>query len=330
MPFKDVVGHKFILDRLKRQLQEGALPHAVLFAGPEGVGKSLVASKVAQALVCSAAQEGEACGRCVECQQALNCRHPDLLFVGVEEGSRQIKIEQIRQLQRWLALAPLRGKNKVFVLDDADTMEEAAASALLKTLEEPPARTTLILVAASETRLLPTIVSRCARLYFGPLPTQELIQKLTAAGVERLRARQWVRRANGRFGRAQREMTDEMVQRRRAWMQSWTSAVENGELELAAGARTRASLDETRETLEEMLEEVAAWYHDVLLVQMGLPAEHLVHSDQLQDLRIESTRWPARRLIDSIEQVYETHSLIRRRVNPKTAVAALLAKLATR
>lgn len=143
--------------------RSGRLPHALLIHEAPGAGGDWLAHWAARLALCERAGEAP-CGECNACRRALAWQHPDLNRVSPLEDSRQIRIEQLRDLAAELALTSHAGGYKVGVLDPADSMNRFAANALLKTLEEPPPRTLLVLVASQPSRLPPTVLSRCQRL----------------------------------------------------------------------------------------------------------------------------------------------------------------------
>ena len=153
---------------LARALAQGRLPPALLLSGPEGVGKRTLALDVARGLLCDKGP-GEPCRQCRTCDRTGRSIHPDLIVVSPETAV--IKIEQVRDAVREIAGLPFEARARVVVIDDAHTMTEQAMNALLKSLEEPPATSHLILVTASPQALLPTIRSRCQTLRLGPLPS---------------------------------------------------------------------------------------------------------------------------------------------------------------
>jgi DNA polymerase III subunit delta' len=141
----------------------GRLPHALLIHEAPGAGGDWLAHWAARLVLCE--RSGEApCGQCRGCRRAAAWQHPDLTLVAPIEDSRQIRIEQLRDLAAELALTSHSGGYKVGILTPADSMNRFAANALLKTLEEPPARTLLMLVASMPSRLPPTVLSRCQRI----------------------------------------------------------------------------------------------------------------------------------------------------------------------
>ncbi len=153
----------------------GRLPHALLLAGPAGLGKQDFALRLAAALLCSQPKAESACGQCHSCQLLAAGNHPDLALVMPEEDRRGIVIDQIRSLGTYLALRPHTAARKVAILSPADGMNLNAANSLLKILEEPPLGSILLLVASQPARLPATIRSRCQRVLF-QVPERGLAQ----------------------------------------------------------------------------------------------------------------------------------------------------------
>jgi len=193
MPFVDFIGNQRCVGMLQRGLQRGRLPHAMLFCGPEAVGKRLLALHLAAALNCRENLSDDGCGRCKDCRMIREGRHPDI--VTLEPDGQSIKIEQIRELIHDAGSLPFHGKCKVFILEKAHAMQAPAANALLKILEEPLPSSKLILVSHQPDALLPTIRSRCQMFRFAPLTIEEvalILKRIEACSGEEAieRARQ--------------------------------------------------------------------------------------------------------------------------------------------
>ncbi len=180
-----------------RQLQlrrgQQQLPHALLLTGEAGIGKAEFAVQFARSLLCEQPDaQGHACQQCAACQRFNAGSHPDLLRVEPEEAGKPIKVDQIRQLIGETALASHYGGYRVLIMDPADAMNSNAANSFLKTLEEPPADSVLLLVSALPSRLPATIRSRCQFLRFSaPAPEvvkDWLVEQDPSAGTEELRA----------------------------------------------------------------------------------------------------------------------------------------------
>src|SRR4030042_1563823 len=178
IPFSRIVGQERAVQLLKQAITREKMPHAYLFVGVPGVGRTTTALALAQALNCEAPENHEGCGRCKPCRQLLGGNFPDVELV--EPDGQSIKIEQVRELERRFAYKPVAGRYRVTVVRPAEAMTEEASNAVLKTLEEPPAGNVLILNGTEPSNLLPTIVSRCQKVVFRRIPPPAIEQWLVA------------------------------------------------------------------------------------------------------------------------------------------------------
>jgi len=160
MSFKDIKGQEDAIRRLKSAIKNNRIAHAYIFAGPRDSGRSLLAKNFAKALNC--ADPGDPpCDTCASCKKIDKEIHPDVKSVAYNGKGGDITIEQIRELENYIVLKPYEGRYKVFIIEDAHLMNTAAANSFLKTLEEPPANSVLILITERPADLPPTIASRC-------------------------------------------------------------------------------------------------------------------------------------------------------------------------
>jgi DNA polymerase-3 subunit delta' len=180
MSLQDIVGHARQLSLLREALRHGNLAPAYLFTGPEGVGKRTVALQFARAVLCRE-MPGDGCGRCRSCLQIERGGHPDFILTAPEK--RTLKISQVREMQQFLSLTPAWCDREFSLVDDAESMNIESANAMLKTLEEPPAGTLVVLVSSNPGALLPTVISRCRKVGFGLLSEPEVEQVLLNRGV---------------------------------------------------------------------------------------------------------------------------------------------------
>jgi DNA polymerase-3 subunit delta' len=176
--FASVRGQERALALLRRYLASGATPGGLLFAGEEGVGKEMAARAFVSALLCRAPGSDGACGACPDCRLLASGGHPNLLRIVPE--TQFLRIDEIRALKEELSLKAFSDRPRAAILVPADRMTPQAANALLKTLEEPPPGTHLLLVAHRVSQVMPTIVSRCQRIPFFPLPAETVGEVLAA------------------------------------------------------------------------------------------------------------------------------------------------------
>ena len=177
----NIIGHEWAVRLLAGAIRHDRVGHAYLITGPSQVGKTTLARTFAQALNCTAVSEIRPCGACRACQLIASDRHPDVRVLLPEvsgRGKKSIKIDQIRQLQQALSLAPYEARTKVAIIKDFDAANVNAANAFLKTLEEPPNNVVLLLTASDADVLLATITSRCRTVGLRPLPAALIEENL--------------------------------------------------------------------------------------------------------------------------------------------------------
>jgi DNA polymerase-3 subunit delta' len=294
---------------LVRALERDRLPPAMLFDGPEGVGKKRLALAVAQATLCEAAPASEPCGACRACRRVeastrperlaelrleadrhpdedvwRNFRlHPDLVLAegwwltrtGRPRSEPEIRVDQVRDLVGEIAGSPFEARRRVFVIDDAHTMNDAAQNALLKNLEEPPPRSHVILVSSAASGLRPTILSRCQRLRFGPLSRAVIGESLLDRGLGPEEAGLQAALAGGSLGAA---LSGEVGGELRMRDELLTLLEES----LAGDALVRMKAAEALEQAEDpalLLTTLRSLLRDLAALRAGAPAEALLNPD---------------------------------------------------
>lgn len=282
MRFSEVRHQERALSLLRRALRSGRTPHAYLFDGPEGVGKELAARALATRLLCTAvglAEDADACEKCPSCLLVAADTHPDYHVVhrGLHKSHPERSVRQSQGLFLGVDLVrhfvidpsirtPSLGARRVFVIRDAERMNEEAQNALLKTLEEPPGAACFILVTASASRLLSTIRSRCQRVPFDLLPISFVAERLAAAGADGAEAATLAALSQGRVGAALRWRSIGLPAAVSTIVETllkagtWTptafaeSLLETGE-KLAAAQAGAEPQDDVEETEDESVEE---------------------------------------------------------------------------
>ncbi len=284
----DLIGHGWAVDTLRRHIAMNAVRHAYLFTGPRGMGRATLAAQFAEALVCT--QEtvpDRPCGQCSACRRAQARNHPDVHWVEDEGG---LKIDQVRELQRELALAPFEARTRVAIFPDFETSSEEAANALLKTLEEPGPHVVLIITSAMEEALLPTIVSRCEVMALRPMPVHDLAEALEARGTEREKAIHLAAQSMGRPDLALSMLEHpDLLERRtvladdglRMLSLSWTERFEY----VQAVNRHKAPADNRRESAE-VLEAWLGLWREILHRRYGVEGIPRTPAGELEVSRV--------------------------------------------
>jgi len=344
MPFSEVIAQDRAIGSLRAALRRGTLHHAYLFGGPAGVGKGTAARLLAQAANCTGgpagAGPGEAdfredpCGECPACRKIAKGTHPDVVTLAEERvmakagrweprggrtPSKEIVVDQVRDLvDHRLSLRRFEGRRRVVVIDPADAMNAQAQNALLKTLEEPPDDTTLVLVSSSPDGLLPTIKSRCLRVPFAPLPEAVVEARLTAEGHPPASARLAAALSGGSLGKAL-ELDDDMLQARRESLLR-VAALRPGD----AGAWLAFARDhgEDREAAAELGELLLVWWRDVLAAQAG--SDRLALSDLAEATRRIAAALPPAEALRRRALTERLLASLRQNASPVLALEGLL------
>jgi DNA polymerase-3 subunit delta' len=217
-----VQGHDRLAQSFGSLVARDRLAHAYLFCGPAGVGKRLFAVELGKTLLCERRDaKFEACGRCPSCLQVAAGSHPDFVIAARPEERNELPVEIIRELCQGFGLKSARGRGRIAILDDADDLNEESANCFLKTLEEPPPRSLLLLIGASADRQLPTIRSRCQIVTFGPLGNEAMRTILVDHGITEPRLQDRLARfGEGSPGRALALADDALWEFRRRFLES--------------------------------------------------------------------------------------------------------------
>lgn len=332
MPFSEVYGHARPLGLLARTLGRGALPPSLLFCGPDGVGKRLVARLVAQSLNCLAAGGFDPCGACPACRRIAAGTHPDVL---VEEpgDTGVIKIEPVRALVAAAAYRPFEGRRRVIVIDDAHGLTTDAQDALLKSLEEPGPSTVFILVTSKPETLLPTVRSRCARLLFGRLSAEEVAKALVERRhFEAEEAHAIAAVADGSLGRALEAGTEGYLEARSAALTALEAAAAGASpkarLRAAAELLTgKASSAAERESLAARVTAIGSLLRDMALVSEGGGAGEIANGDLAAEIAQMAPAFGLDRLLAGYAATGRALRAIGRNANVKVVAAWLAVNL---
>lgn len=314
--FQDIIGQEKAISFLKTVIQSGKMPHAYLFTGIPGVGKTTTALALAQAVNCEQPVGYQGCRVCRTCRQIEHGNFPDLATV--EPEGQNIKIEQIREINRNLSYKPISGKYRVIIIQQAETLTLEASNSFLKTLEEPPADNILILNVIEPRDLLSTIVSRCQRIGFRPLSAPVISAYLTKEhGIDEEKADLLAKIAEGSLGRAQILVENDFLEKRLEFIEEVVRLQSKGirAEKLLEMAEDYSSMDQrggsaiNRQTsyLSQLLGVWKSWYRDLILLKVHGPRDLLINVDFSNKLKEISRNLKLERLIDSLLVIDQAH-----------------------
>jgi len=322
MSFKDVLGHEKPIEFLKRAIHQDKVSHSYLFLGNEGIGKKWVALQFAKTLNCleGGIEKGDACDHCLSCKKIDHHLHPDVLII--EPEGQTLKVDQVRQMQKDLAYRPYEGQRRVCVLTAADRMAPNMSNILLKTLEEPPLHTMIILLANNPRLLLPTILSRCQPIRFHPLPLSLVSNWLVEQkGFNEEEAHLLASLSEGSPGKAL-EIREEIDQIPRDEL--LIDFVGLKSLSFEKKEDWAESLSSNRENLILILEVAKTLLRDLVMIKTLKDSSKLIHFDLLQVIEVLSLKWDLSSLLNRMEVLHQTILDIRSNANMTLALEAMM------
>lgn len=273
MSFSNIIGQDKAIAILRQYLECGHLKGGYLFSGPEGTGKKQVARVLTKAANCLTSTL-DSCDECPSCRKIETGQHPDVHIV--ENGENQIKIEEIRQLQKDIRLRPYEARIKAFVIDNAHNLSAEASACLLKILEEPPGDSVIVLISDKPALLFKTILSRCKTIRFLPLPRAQLTEILKKDyGLDNNSAHFLAYYSEGRLGCSLRLKDTDMLATRNAVIDRFVFSKDSSLQGLPIS---------DREDVRRILNILAAWFRDVYLIKIGMPHQELINFDRRKDL----------------------------------------------
>jgi len=350
MPFAEVVGHARPLGLLSRSIARGSLPPSLLFTGPQGVGKRLVATAVAQALNCLSAPGGrraasagkgraaasafprDACGRCAACRRIAKGTHPDVLVVEPPDVGAT-KIDLVRPAIAATAYRPFEGRFRIVIVDEADRLTDDAQAVLLKSLEEPPPASVFLLVTAWPETLLATIRSRCSRVRFGPLSAGDVVRVLTERHrFDAAEAHAIAAVAGGSPGRALEAGSKAFQDARQAALAVLRAAARTASprarLQAAIGlVAAKSSAASERDALETRVTLMASLLRDLALVGQGGRESDLANGDLARELDELSSAFGSDRALRAFSAADRAVAALRRNASSKIVSAWLSSRL---
>lgn len=291
MALRDVIGQDKAINILLGTIQKGRIPSSYLFAGESGIGKKFTAINLAKTLNClnPTGKATDCCDECPSCRKIDACVHPDFLLILPKDG--QIKIEEIRAISDMLSFKPFEGRKKIIIVDEANTMNPYAANAFLKTLEEPPEFSLIILISSNPDSLPDTIRSRCWRVNFAPLSDKackEVIKRTVSAGSQ---LSTLLRLSMGRPAR----VTSEDLIGKREWFIKLMQGMLNAEKHVWA----------SKEEMERWFEFMLIFLRDIATAKVTQDEAYLINIDLKDYIKKLSTSVDLEVIVEKYQRLNE-------------------------
>lgn len=322
----EVLGHQQNKEFLQKLLKPGSRPHALLFYGMGGIGKKMLALHFAKTFLCKSADK-KPCGICESCRlmdiENNSFAHPDFYLLTAEEAGKDIKIEQVKEMAKQAAFAPVLSKHKVCIIDDAGQMTAEAANSLLKLLEEPPPGWLFILITQQAERLLPTVLSRVVRLRFDAPDSSAVQQILKAKGITQ-NTQVLAALAGGSPGRALSYNQADIFAIRREALDLLKKLPLQNPFGYIAALGWGEKYDRAAALL--LTEQFIYLLRDVLLVQSGAGGQ-VYNTDIMAGLDGIAADWPLHTARQGVNAAQEAWQNINKNVSAKNVLEALVLKL---
>jgi len=324
----DMIGHEWAVQLLQGHIENNTLRHAYLITGPSDIGKKNLAIRFIQAISCpNAKKPGIPCLKCSTCTRLKKLEHPDLFPIIVEEGSKQIKIDQVREMVRNLSLSPYEASRRFGLLIDFDLANRNSQNSLLKTLEEPPGSVILILTAISTNSLFETVASRCEEIKLNPVPFQTTRQGLE--NLYQIPGDQADFLAHISAGKPELALAyhqdPEILERRNTLLDQHYEILNDDSVARFAYAN---QLVKDPVMVQEMLDIWSSIWHDILL-QVGKSDTPIRNIDREGEIKAIVSSVDLQVAKSAVNLFQRAHSLLQKNANLKLTIEDLLIQLPT-
>ncbi len=336
MSFEEIIGQDDAKRLLKNAVKTGNHSHAYIFSGENGTGKKMLADAFALMLQCENPGE-DACLECHSCKQTLSRNNPDIIYVTREEGKSNLGVDVVReQIVNDVDIKPFNGKYKIYIVDEAEKMNQQAQNALLKTIEEPPEYAVIILLTANHNAFLQTILSRCVLIQMKPVATESIKQILEKKyEVVDYQANMVATFAQGNIGKAIALANDASfgdvknrvvsLCKRAGKMEEEQIANEVKEIkEEKEAEKKEKDVDKFEGLIDQMLELITLWFKDVLLYKATLNDNLLLFKEDTFDIHEQANNCSYKGLNDIINAISQTRARLNANVNFELTIMLLI------
>ena len=324
MPFLDIYGHDKQKVILKQALAQNRVGHSYLFSGIEATGKKTLAMEFAKVVNCEKSDEiNDSCGKCPACLKIDRNNHPDIF--AIEAEGQFIRINAIREIQELMTFKPMEGKRRVFVIDNADKMNDQAANALLKTLEEPTPANILILVTAKPYTLPSTIISRCRHMRFNPLSIDTVAKfMIERRNMEKKDALLLAGLSGGSIGQALELNKDDVIAYRTQTLNLLANTKKSEPLSLLAFA---AFFGQDKREIKQGFHIIKTCFRDALVYKETLNDQMLINQDNSSLIASLASRLTGSQILQNIALMEKAGESIEQNVNKSLTLETMAFKL---
>jgi DNA polymerase-3 subunit delta' len=337
--FDHLIGNQTVKDTIRRFISTGRVPNSLLFAGPEGVGKKQFALQLARSIICRDRHNGEPCGRCTACGRVNEFKLPgqdakgedyDRVFFSAHSDvgmvvpfNRTLRVGSIRALETEANFRPYEAVARVFIISDAEKMKDAAANALLKTLEEPPPTSHIFLITSKPNALLPTIRSRVQNLRFGPVDAKDIEHLLLTSHKFSLEEAELISTSvNGSVGRAVSVDVEEFRSLKSDALEILKTAIFHKDVVAILRRSEKVAAQISVPEYESFLDMLQMLIHQIWSIKMRRP--NFTSPPEFAELSAASDPVQLASWLKQIEKIKETLAV---NINKKIATDDLLVKM---
>ncbi|PKN50926.1 MAG: DNA polymerase III subunit delta' [Deltaproteobacteria bacterium HGW-Deltaproteobacteria-13] len=324
MSFRDIYGHEKKIEIIRKTLAQNRVGHAYLFSGSQAIGKRTLAGEWIKALNCEKVDDlGDSCGECASCRKIGHESHPDIF--SVEADGQFIRIDAIREIQKRVKCKPLEARIRAFIIDNADKMNDQAANALLKMLEEPSPSNILILVTARPYSLPQTIVSRCQHMRFNPLSSEAVAKFLVERmGMDNKQALLLAALSGGSIGNALELNKEDIVAYRTELLSLLSMTHTEDPFSLINFA---SFLGQGKKEIRQGLNILKTFFRDALVFKEVRHDKMLINQDHSSFIAACASRLSGEQILQNIAQVEKAGEILDQNVNKSLTLETMAFKL---
>lgn len=320
--FKDIVGHEQIIEHLKAAIEMGKVSHAYILNGPDLSGKMMIAEAFARALLCEK-QDPDGCGECRSCRQSDDRNNPDIIYVKHDKPNT-ISVDDIRtQLNNDIVIKPYSNQYKIYIVDEAEKMNQQAQNALLKTIEEPPAYAVIMLLTTNADSFLQTIRSRCITLNLKSVKNDVIKSYLmTEKKIPDYQADVCAAFAQGVVGKAIKLASSDDFNELKESALSLIKRLDD--IDLYEMGEAIKQISDYKLQVQDYFDLITVWYRDVLYMKATNDVNGLIFKDEVYDIKKQASKHSYHGIETIIEALDKAKLRINANVNFDLVIELLL------